>query len=294
VSSGVRTERHTVIDDLGAGMELPRRPRRLVSLVPSLSETLWWWHLADELVGVTDWCLAPPSAFVNAARVRGTKNPDLAAIRDLVPDLVIANEEENRELDVRRLREAGVAVYVTRVRTVDDAAGSLARLGTALGADRAGAGLAQAIVRALDQLPTVARPPRTFCPVWRDGAPADGAPDDEVWWATGRDTFGADLLTRVGFEVVPAAPDGRYPRLPLREVAALDPEVVLLPDEPYAFGTEDRAVFATWSARTRLVDGTALTWWGPRTPHALGDLARLARQLSRPRRRRTQRQAQPS
>jgi ABC-type Fe3+-hydroxamate transport system substrate-binding protein len=282
--------RRTVVDDLGVEVEVPEAPRRLVSLVPSLSETLWWWHLADAVVGVTEWCVAPPLAFRTAARVRGTKNPDVAAVVGLEPDLVVANEEENRELDVQRLREAGVAVYVTRVRRVDDAAASLTRLGEALGVARAGAGLAQTITRALEQLPPVARPLRTFCPVWRDGV-ADGAtPDDERWWATGRDTFVADLLRRAGFDVVPADPEGRYPRLTLREVARLAPDVVLLPDEPYAFGRADREPFEGWRARTRLVDGTALSWWGPRTPHALGDLSRLARQLARPRRRGTRAQ----
>jgi ABC-type Fe3+-hydroxamate transport system substrate-binding protein len=277
--------RGSVVDDLGTEVASTGPPRRLVSLVPSVSETLWWWHLADDLVGVTDWCVAPPAAYDHASRVRGTKNPDVTAIVALAPDLVIANDEENRELDVQRLREAGVPVYVTRVRTVRGAADSLARLGRALGVEKAGDGLAQSIVRALDQLPKVPRPPRTFCPVWRDGLPAGGAPEEEVWWATGRDTFGADLLAHAGFEVVPDTPDGRYPRMPLGEVAAIDPDVVLLPDEPYAFGPADREVFSSWRARTRLVDGTAMTWWGPRTPHALGDLARLARQLSRPRRR---------
>jgi ABC-type Fe3+-hydroxamate transport system substrate-binding protein len=277
----------TVVDDLGAAVPVPRAPERLVSLVPSLSETLWWWHLADRLVGVTDWCVAPPSAFDAAVRVRGTKNPDVSAIVELAPDLVVANEEENRELDVRRLREAGVPVYVTRVRTVDDAAGALARLGDAVGAARAGAGLAQSIARALDQLPEPRTRLTTFAPVWRDGGPADGGPEDEIWWATGRDTFAGDLLARVGFDLVPADPGGRYPRHTLGEVASWGPDVVLLPDEPYPFGPDDRTAFAGWGARTRLVDGTALSWWGPRTPHALGDLARLARQLARPRRRST-------
>jgi ABC-type Fe3+-hydroxamate transport system substrate-binding protein len=279
-------ERRTVVDDLGAELDLPGVPRRLVSLVPSLSETLWWWHRADDLVGVTDWCVAPPGAYRNARRVRGTKNPDVAGIVALAPDLVVANDEENRELDVQRLRDAGVPVYVTRVRSVADATRSLAQLGEAVAAGRAAEGLAQTIVRALDQLGSVRRRPRTVCPVWRDGVPAGASHGDEVWWVTGRDTFAADLLQRAGFEVVPDEPGGRYPRLPLRELADLDPDLVLLPDEPYAFGPEDREVFRAWRSRTRAVDGTALTWWGPRTPHALGDLNRLARQLARPRRRR--------
>jgi ABC-type Fe3+-hydroxamate transport system substrate-binding protein len=268
-----------VVDDLGHEQPLPAAPSRIVSLVPSLSETLWWWHLADRVVAVTDWCVAPPRAFDHAARVRGTKNPDVGRIVELAPDLVVADQEENRELDVRRLREAGVAVVVTRVRGLDDAVRTLTWLGQAVGAGSAGAATAQAIARAADQLGVVAAPLRTFCPVWRDGVPEGADPDGEVWWATGRATFAGDLLRRAGFAVVPDDPSGRYPRLPLAEVRSLDPDVVLLPDEPYVFGEADRAVFRGWRARTRLLDGTALTWWGPRTPHALGDLARLARQL---------------
>ena len=258
------------VDDLGDEMLLVGRPQRLVSLVPSLSEVLWWWHLTDRLVGVTDWCVAPPRAFDAARRVRGTKNPDVAAIAALEPDLVIANEEENRELDVRRLRAEGLDVYVTRVRTVAGAADSLARLGRALGVGPAGEALRRSILRALDRLPRSVRPLPTFCPVWRD-----------PWMATGAATFAGDLLARCGFEVVPGDGDGRYPTVELDEVAAAEPEVVLLPDEPYAFEPDDRATFAGWPARARLVDGTALTWWGPRTPDGIGDLARLARSLRR-------------
>lgn len=267
-SDGDRTGVRKADDDLGATVTLPEHPTRIVSLVPNLSEVLWWWHLADRVVAVTDWCVAPPAAFTGAQRVRGTKNPDVAAIVALRPDVVVANEEENRELDIRRLRDAGVPVYVTRVRTVVDAADSLARLGAALGQEGAGAGLRQTIVRALDQARPPATPLVTLCPVWR-----------EPWMATGRATFAGDLLAHCGFEVVPDDPGGRYPTLTLDDAATFDPEVVLLPDEPYPFGDVDRAAFDGWQARIRGVDGTALSWWGPRTPSAIVDLAGLARSL---------------
>lgn len=267
-----------VSDDLGRVISVPADPRRLVSLVPSLSETLWWWHLADRLVAVTDYCVAPPSAFDDAVRVRGTKNPDVERIVGLAPDVVIANEEENRHVDVARLEAAGIAVYVTRVRTVSDAADTLAGLGDVLGRPAAGLGLRQSLLRALDQarLPEVAL--RCLCPIWRDGQHRGAA---ESWWLVGGDTFAGDLLARSGF--APASADlaaSRYPRHRLDELARLDPDVVLLPDEPYAFGQADAEVFASWRARVRYLDGTALSWWGPRTPDAIGDLARLARQLA--------------
>ena len=112
-------------DDLGVPVAVPRPARRVVSLVPSLTEALVA-SRRDSVIAATDWCTVP--ADLDVARIRGTKNPDTAAIIALAPDLVIANQEENRELDVRRLREAGVPVWVTRIRSVDEAFTSIERL----------------------------------------------------------------------------------------------------------------------------------------------------------------------
>lgn len=258
----------TLTDDLGHPVPLGRDPRRIVSLVPNLTETLWWWHLGDRVVGATEWCVAPPHGFPNAVRVRGTKNPDTAAIVDLAPDLVVANQEENRELDVQRLREAGVPVWVTAPTSIEEAATSLAALGEVLGVGGAGAGLAQEIRRAVARVGARETTLTAFVPVWR-----------EPWMAVGTGTIAGDLLRLAGFAVVPSEP--RYPSVDLAAIATLDPDVVLLPDEPYLFTDEHRADFADWSARVRLLDGTALTWWGPRTPSSLASLRRLARHLHR-------------
>ena len=272
-----------LIDDLGRTVVVPDDPRRIVSLVPNLTETLWWWHLADRLVGVTTYCVAPPAAYHRAERVRGTKNPDVTRIVDLAPDLVIANEEENREHDVTRLAESGIAVYVTRVRTVRDAADALGRLGAVVNRVEAGSGLRQSLLRALEQARLPATRPSFVCPIWRDG---DHRDDDETWWLVGGDTFSGDLLVRSGFTPAMAGQaEARYPRYRLACLAEARPDVVLLPDEPYAFDDGDAEVFASWSARVRHLDGSALSWWGPRTPSAIGDLSRLARHLGRPRRR---------
>lgn len=272
-----------LVDDLGRTVEVPEDPGRIVSLVPNLTETLWWWHLADRLVGVTTYCVAPPAAYRHAERVRGTKNPDVARIVALAPDLVVASEEENRAHDVAQLTEAGIAVYVTRVRTVRDAAESLGRLGVAVNRAASGSALRQSLLRALDQARLPATPPSFVCPIWRDG---DHRGDAETWWLVGGDTFAGDLLVRSGFRPALAGQaEARYPRHRLAALAEACPDVVLLPDEPYAFGDGDAEVFAAWPARVRHLDGTALSWWGPRTPSAIGDLARLARQLGRPPRR---------
>src|SRR3954454_7340795 len=114
-------------DDLGHPVEVVRPARRVVSLVPSLTEALAGTR-PEALVGATDWCTHPPD--LDVPRVRGTKNPDRAAIAALQPDLVVANREENRRLDVERLRAAGVAVWVTVIEDVLGALRSMHRLVT--------------------------------------------------------------------------------------------------------------------------------------------------------------------
>ncbi len=260
-------------DDLGHHVELVDEPRRIVSLVPSISETLASWGLADRLVGVTEWCVEPPHAFDHAARVRGTKNPDVAAIVGLAPDVVVANEEENRRADVERLRDAGVRVWVTAPRSLTEVADCVERLGPVVGAEGPARRLADeirgALAGAAHERRALDRPLRAFCPVWRD-----------PWIAVGTGTIAADLLHHAGFDVVPDEP--RYPRVELDAVAALDPDVVLLPDEPYEFGAADAEVFADWRAPVRLIDGATLTWWGPRTAAALRTFTALARESAGP------------
>jgi hypothetical protein len=112
-------------DDLGHPVDVPRPARRVVSLVPSLTEAIAATR-PEALVGATDWCTHPDDLAV--ARVRGTKNPDRKAIEAIAPDLVIANREENRELDIRRLRDAGIPVWVTVIETVDQATASMRRM----------------------------------------------------------------------------------------------------------------------------------------------------------------------
>ena len=120
------------LDDLGHPVDMTGPPSRIVSLVPSLTEALAL-TVPDRLVGATDWCTHPADLAV--ARVRGTKNPDIEAVLALRPDLVVANEEENRLVDLDLLRAAGLAVWVTDIRTVDGALSSITRLFGALGVD---------------------------------------------------------------------------------------------------------------------------------------------------------------
>ena len=234
------------------------KPSRVVSLVPSLTESLAV-SAPEVLVGATQWCTEPPD--LDVARVRGTKNPDLAAIRALEPDLVIANKEENRELDVRRLRAAGIGVLVTVIETVPEALTALDQLFTRTLGLRAPDWLDEAT--ALWSRPVPEPALRVAVPIWRD-----------PWMVVGRSTFAGDLLRRAGLVNVYADHADRYPTLSVREVDAAGADLVLLPDEPYVFTADDGpAAFPTTA--TRLVSGRLITWYGPSLVQAHHMLAEL-------------------
>ncbi|MEV7353446.1 helical backbone metal receptor [Kitasatospora sp. NPDC091276] len=235
-------------DDLDLPVRFgPRPPRRVVSLVPSLTEAVAA-TAPGLLVGATDWCSHPADLAVT--RIGGTKNPDVPGILALAPDLVLANDEENRRPDLDALRAAGLPVWVTDIRTLDDAFRSLDRLLTAACAlprpdwlDRAEA--AWAPVR----LPPDG--PRAIVPVWR-----------RPWMVLGRDTFAGDLLRRLGLRLVHAGHAERYPAIPLPELLACRPGLVVLPDEPYRFTAQDGPE-AFPGVPAALVSGRHLTWYGP-------------------------------
>lgn len=234
--------------------------RRVVSLVPSLTEAV----AASEpglLAGVTDWCSHPPG--LTAARVRGTKNPDVPAIIALAPDLVLANEEENRAPDLDALRAAGLRVLVTEVRTLPQAFTELERvLVDGCGLPRPG-WLAEAeeswrAARAEFDVTAVV-------PVWR-----------RPWMVLGRDTFAGALLTHLGVRNAYAAHPERYPRIPLAELNDGRAELVVLPDEPYRFTAEDGPE-AFPALPAALVSGRHLTWYGPSLSEAPQVLRRALR-----------------
>ena len=243
-------------DDLGADVPLSAPAARVVSLVPSLTEAIAT-SAPGLLVGATDWCTHPGD--LDVARVRGTKNPDLAAIRALSPDLVVANQEENRELDVRRLREAGTAVWVTRIETVEESLASMSRLfATALGLVDP-PWLVEA--RSLWSQPVAPRL-SVAVPIWRD-----------PWMVVGSPTYTDDLLTGAGRVNVLAGREGRYPAVPPEEIDRAGADVVLLPDEPYVFTADDGP--EAFTTPTRLVSGRLLTWYGPAMVEAHAVLANL-------------------
>ncbi|WP_156721589.1 helical backbone metal receptor [Streptomyces apocyni] len=239
---------------------------RVVSLVPSLTEAVA--HSAPGLlVGATDWCSHPADLDERGVvRIGGTKNPDVPRIIALAPDVVIANEEENREPDLAALRAAGLDVLVTEVRTLPDAFRELERVLVA-GCRLTRPGWLAEAERAWRELPSlpvgVARARRrAVVPIWR-----------RPWMVLGSDTFAGDLLARLGVDNVYADHPERYPRTPVDALRAAGADLVVLPDEPYPFTAEDGPE-AFPGLPVALVDGRMLTWYGPsliEAPARLGE-----------------------
>jgi ABC-type Fe3+-hydroxamate transport system substrate-binding protein len=229
-------------DDVGTVIAMPSRVRRVVSIVPSLTEAIAATH-RELLVGATDWCTHPED--LDVTRVRGTKNPDVELIRELAPDVVIANAEENRGPDLDALRAAGIAVWVTAPTTLDESLASLMRMLTAITGD-----VPQWLGEARANWSTPYDGPRrrAIVPIWR-----------RPWMALGRDTFAGDVLKRLGIDNVLAESPERYPQF---DPAALpEYDVVVLPDEPYAFSGNDGPEMFTRPAKC--ISGRHLTWYGP-------------------------------
>ena len=244
-------------DDIGRDVTIPDEVRRVVSLVPSLTESL---AATDRslLVGATDWCSHPGD--LDVTRVVGTKNPDVGAVLGLQPDVVLANAEENREVDLDALRDAGAAVWVTDVRTVDQAFTSLARMLAACGL-KPPSWLDDARRAWGDVMPGPTR--AAVVPIWR-----------RPWMAVGSDTFTGDVLARLGVQNVLAGSPERYPRFDPADLPAHD--LVVLPTEPYEFSADDGPE-AFGGKACAVVSGRHVTWYGPSMAEAP---ALLTRQLA--------------
>lgn len=277
-------------------------PQRVISLVPSLTESLFDLGLGEKVVGITDYCIHPAEIPADMPRVGGTKNPRLEEILALEPDLVLANREENTKGVVEQLEAAGVSVWVTHPKTVRQATDILWIL-AGLFKNQSAVVRLEALETSLDWARSAAKeskPLRYFCPIWYDQIQSD-----LPWWMTfNQHTYCHDLLELCGGENIfakrerryplvadlgiKAAKDAgerdtRYPRVRLEEIIAAGPEIVLLPSEPYVFDELHRQTLikilsgtpAIDPNRIYLVDGSLITWHGTRLARAIRELPAL-------------------
>ena len=273
-------------------------PERVVSLVPSMTESLFDLGLGSCLVGITDFCIHPAAGVAKVPRLGGVKNPDVARIVALKPDLVIANQEENTPEVVRTLETQGIKVWVNFPKTIQQSMDVLWLLAAIFSSHDAARRL-ETLERSLDWVrATGAEQPHWsyFCPIWQQSDPAGD------WWMTfNQDTYMSDLLRLLGGEncfanrqrrypleadlgLAAAEPpldrDIRFPRLTRAEILSANPEMIILPSEPFPYQENDINAISEVFAQTRAaqrqqifpVDGSLLTWHGTRLGKALLNL----------------------
>lgn len=282
-------------------LDLSRPPERIVSLVPSMTASMYDLDIGDRLVGITDYCPQPPGK-AKLPCVGGTQNPSLDAIRMLQPDLVLANQEENDRVVVEQLLEQQVVVWTTFPQCIDEAIEILWMLIRIIPSG------SQAIEKMLVLERSLAWAQRSssdqqsklvFYPIWM------GEQDGEPWFMTVNEhTYAHDVLRVCGADNVFAkrerrypleadlglseaeptsGQDLRYPRVRTQEVRAMNPELIILPDEPYAFTqghiTLLQELFSDTSAAQampiHLIDGRWVNWHGTMLAHALARLPGL-------------------
>jgi len=244
---------------------------RIVSLVPSLSETVCELGVACRLVGITRYCVAPEEQLRFVPKVGGTKNPDLERIAALEPDLVLVNGEENRAEDIEWLRQR-LPVHASMPCSVPEAAQVVKELGARLDlVDEAEAVLLEIeaqIIRS-DVMNLDREPVRVFYPIWK-----------QPWIGVNRRTYVHDVLDRAGAVNVCADREARYPVVAERDLADLKPDLVLLPSEPFAFSSEHRRALLESQPFGRdvpvlMVDGKNFCWHGSRSGRGLASVANL-------------------
>lgn len=248
-------------------------PPRVVSLCPSVTETVW--ALGARLVGRTRYCVHPPELEGRVPVLGGTKNPDLAGILALAPDLVLMNEEENRREDAEELRGAGLAVRSHFPRDVDGALAMVRDLGYLCRAEERAEAIAERIeaerVRVRERAAMRGELPVVYF-VWR-----------RPWMVAAGATYIDALLAEAGLRNVHRAAAERYPCLEDGELARGAPGAALLSSEPYPFAAKHLEEVARLCGlerdRVLLVDGEALSWYGLRTPEGLRAADDLAEKL---------------
>lgn len=253
-------------------------PQRIVSLVPSHTETLHALGLADRVVGRTRFCIHPKPWVDTVPAVGGTKDAKLERILELRPDLVVADKDENPKALVEGLEANGVPVLWSHIGTVEEAAAFLAELGGRCGVQPAGERWKGKILDALAEVrrsASIWNPVPVFCPIWH-----------KPWMTFDGTAYPSAMLEAAGLRNAFAAHEGpRYFEVTVAEVARSEAEWTLLPTEPYPFHKRRDAV-ETWELgrcgrgdRVRVIDGEALTWFGVRTAEGLRALKHVAGEI---------------
>lgn len=232
-------------------VRVPRHPRRIVSLVPSQTELLYDLGVKDQLVGVTKFCIHPGHLRSEKIVVGGTKDFKIEKIRELKPDLIIGNKEENDQVRIEELAEE-FPVWMSDITTLDDALAMIKDIGQLVGQSEFADHMACEIRLGFEHLKPIATKNCVYL-IWH--APV---------MAVGQSTFINDMLSRTGFNSL--VKTARYPVLTIEELKGMNPDWLLLSSEPFPFKEKHLLFYQNIlpNARIEIVDGELFSWYGSR------------------------------
>ena len=239
-----------LVDQMNRFVTLSERPKRIVSLVPSLTELLHYFSLDREVVGITKFCVHPKEWFDSKVRIGGTKNINLNRIRELNPDLIIGNKEENTESDIEALSE-DFPVWMTDIDGFDDALKMIKGLGTVLGKETFSVRMVDMLHKSYENLGGIGKGKKVLYLIW-----------DEPTYIAGTSTYIGSIIEKLGF--VNDCQIERYPSIEV--VHPCDPDYVFLSSEPFPFKSKHIEKYKKQfpNSKVILVDGEMFSWYGSR------------------------------
>jgi len=239
-------------DHLNNTIDLQSFPKRIISLVPSQTELLWDLGLREELVGITKFCIHPKELFHSAPRIGGTKKFNFKKIRELKPDLIIGNKEENEQKQIEALQKE-FTIWMSDIYTLEDALKTINDIGELVNKKEEAGVISHNIKHSFVELKKIHK--RVLYLIWKD-----------PYMAAGKATFIGDILSRIGMENVFEDKNSRYPEVTISDMQNLDPELILLSSEPYPFKEKHMKELQDLLPNTQiiLVDGELFSWYGSR------------------------------
>ena len=259
-----------ITDQLGRVISLSGPPERIVSIVPSQTELLYSLGLDKEVIGITRFCVHPRQWFRSKTRIGGTKKLDMEKIKNINPDLVIANKEENTKSQVEELA-AIFPVWISNIVTLDDATAMISSLGSICNREKEAGMIVTQIEDGFLEFPVKARDKKVAYLIWK-----------EPYMTVNDKTFIHDMIRRCGLVNVFENSTARYPETSLAEIQSLDPDYVFLSSEPYPFREKHKKEMeaAFPASRIILVDGEMFSWYGSRLIKSAGYLVNLLNTLN--------------
>lgn len=239
-------------DHLGNTIELTETPKRIISLVPSQTELLWDLGLHNEIIGITKFCIHPQKMFKSKNRVGGTKTIDIDKIRNLKPDLIIGNKEENEHSQIIELQKE-FTVWMSDIYNLNDAYKMIKDIG-------------ELVNKKNESLLMISNIKKSFSLLKKHNKTALYLIWKSPYMAAGKSTFIGDLLNGIGLVNSLENSDLRYPELLLEEIKQLNPDVILLSSEPFPFKENHISELKKHLPNTtiQLVDGELFSWYGSR------------------------------